>query len=241
LGLERYSFIPHPLDEAKYAPAETPLRDELQRALQCDVVVLCPARHEWSNAADSKRSDRPLRAFIRYVREAETAGHPRVGLVLFEWGSDVAASKQLLLDEGVAARVRWCPPLPKLRLLEFYRAAHFMLDQFHDRVGTFGSMTAEVMSCGRPVVMFFDPERHRWCMPEMPPIVSARTEDDILARIVELAGDPARCERLGAQSRDWIERWHGWEHSTNLHLEMYRQILSDRGIAPGSPAPALIH
>ena len=34
LGLRHYRFIPHPVDETKYCPGETPLADELRRELR---------------------------------------------------------------------------------------------------------------------------------------------------------------------------------------------------------------
>ncbi len=53
LGLERYRFIPHPLDETKYTPAETPLRAEILPQTGASLIFLCPTRHEWSAAFDS--------------------------------------------------------------------------------------------------------------------------------------------------------------------------------------------
>lgn len=230
LQLERYTFIPHPLDETKYVDCPTPLRDRLRRELSCQLVLFCPTRHEWSDDFDSKRTDRVLRAFARYVREGEPAGLPRAALVLCEWGRDVRASKRLLAELRLVDRVAWRPPMHKLRLLEYYRASDVVLDQFHDRVGTFGTVTAEAMSCSRPVIMYFNPEVHHWCWPELPPIVSARTEDEVFVRLGELAGDPRHRQRVGAASRAWIERWHGWQRTADLHLDLYRDVTACRGL-----------
>jgi len=120
--------------------------------------------------------------------------------------------------------------MPKLRMLDYYRAADVVVDQFHDRVGSFGAVTAEAMSCGRPVIMYFNPAVHEWCLPEMPPIRSARTEEEIYARLVEL-GDAATRRRVGQESRAWIERWHGWRRSTDLHLDVYRHTAERRRVA----------
>jgi len=68
----------------------------------------------------------------------------------------------------------------------------------------------------------------------MPPIRSARTEEEIYARLVEL-GDPATRRRVGQESRAWIERWHGWRRSTDLHLDVYRHTAERRGVAVRPP------
>lgn len=236
LGLQHYRFIPHPLDETKYAPGPSAVREALLRQTGASLLFLCPTRHEWSNAFDSKRSDRVIRAFASYSR----GDHPRAALVLSRWGRDVRATEQLIDELGIADRVVWRHPMHKLRLLEHYRAADVVLDQFHEAVGTFGTVTAEALSCAVPVIMYFNPKVHEWCLPEMPPIQSALTEGEIEQRLIELASDPAHRKQVGDASRAWIVKWHGWERCANDHLEMYREIMERRGLsqANGAPAPS---
>ncbi|MBI3970098.1 MAG: glycosyltransferase [Chloroflexi bacterium] len=225
LGLQHYRFIPHPLDETKYTPAETPLREEILRQTGASLIFLCPTRHEWSNAFDSKRSDRVIRAFAAYCRGT----NPRAALVLSRWGRDVRASEALIAQQGIADHVVWRHPMHKLRLLEHYRAADVVLDQFHESVGTFGTVTAEALSCAKPVIMYFNPAIHEWCLPELPPIESALTEDEIEQRLVALANDPALRERVGKASREWVLKWHGWERCAGDHLELYAEVMARSG------------
>ena len=248
LGLRHYRFIPHPVDETKYCPDETPLANERRRELRkClfrdaglggsgaaplasqPLLFFCPSRHEWSNGSDSKRSDRVIRAFGRYVREAEPAGLPAAALVLTKWGTDVRASQQLCRDLGIEGRVVWLHPMHKMRLLEYYRAADIVLDQFNDDVGSFGTVTVEAMACARPVIMYFNPQVHEWCLEENPPIQSALTTPEIYGRLVALAGSAARRAAVGAQSRAWVERWHGWQRVAEMHLDLYREVFDRRG------------
>ena len=248
LGLRHYRFIPHPVDETKYSPGETPLADELRRELrEClardaglggsgaaplasqPLIFFCPSRHEWSNGSDSKRSDRVIRAFGRYVREAEPAGLPAAALVLTKWGTDVRASQQLCHTLGIDGRVVWRHPMHKTRLLEYYRAADIVLDQFHEAVGSFGTVTVEAMACARPVIMYFNPQVHEWCLEENPPIQSALTTPEIYGRLVALAGSAERRAAIGAQSRAWVERWHGWQRVAQAHLELYCEVFDRRG------------
>ncbi len=242
LGLERYRFIPHPLDETKYTPlpagALSPVREELQRRTGAQLIFLCPTRHEWSNAFDSKRSDRVIRAFAAYCRREERGELPRAVLVLSRWGRDVRASEALIASLGITDRVVWRHPMHKLRLLEHYRAADIVLDQFHERVGTFGTVTAEAMSCARPVIMYFNPKVHEWCLPELPPIQSALTEEEIADRLAVLAGDASLRERIGHASREWICRWHGWERCAGDHLEVYAEVMARRGRPLPEPVSA---
>jgi glycosyltransferase involved in cell wall biosynthesis len=229
LGLKHYRFIPHPIDELKYSPTpnalETPIRRELRAATGADLLFLCPTRHEWSNTFDSKRSDRVIRAFAAYL---VNPAHPRAALILCEWGRDVRASKDLIASLGIGSSVVWKPPMHKTRLRDYYRSCDVVLDQFHESVGTFGTVTAEGLSCALPVIMYFNPKVHEWCLPEMPPIQSALTEDEIAARMSELAQDPDRRRAVGRASREWITKWHGWERCARDHRDLHHQVLTSR-------------
>jgi glycosyltransferase involved in cell wall biosynthesis len=217
LGVENYVFVPHPLDEEKYRPGPSKLRAELE-AEGVDFVLLCPSRHDW----DVKGSDRMLRAFAELVR----TDRPKALLILNEWGAEVERSRALVRELGIGRNVRWLRPLPKLRLIDAYRAADVVLDQF--LIGTFGAVAPEAMACGTPVVMAFDSEIHRWCFPELPPVVDARTPEQIYAALRRLAEDRPELERLGRQGREWIERHHGWRLVVDRHLEIYEEVLDAR-------------
>jgi glycosyltransferase involved in cell wall biosynthesis len=227
LGLRDYRFIPHPIDELKYSPlpngSETTIRRELRRATGAELVFLCPTRHEWSKAFDSKRSDRVIRAFSRYLADPS---HPKAALVLCRWGRDVRASERLIADLGIAESVVWKPPMHKTRLRDYYRSCDVVLDQFNESVGTFGTVTAEGLSCALPVIMYFNSKVHEWCLPEMPPIQSALTEEEIAARLSELAVDPERRRAIGEASRRWIMKWHGWERCAREHQQLHRDVLA---------------
>ena len=227
LGLKDYRFIPHPIDETKYATppngTETALRRELRQATGAELLFLCPTRHEWSNAFDSKRSDRVLRAFAAYTQNPD---HPRAALILCRWGRDVRASESLIEELGITSHVVWKAPMHKIRLRDHYQACDVVLDQFHEAVGTFGTVTAEGLSCALPVIMYFNPGVHEWCLPEMPPIQSALTEDEIAARLSELALDTPRRHAIGRASREWIIRWHGWERCARDHQRLHTEVLS---------------
>jgi glycosyltransferase involved in cell wall biosynthesis len=214
LGVENYVFVPHPLDEEKYRPGPSKLRADLE-AEGVDLVLLCPSRHDW----DVKGSDRILRAFAELVR----TDRPKALLLLNEWGAEVERSRTLVRELGVGRNVRWLRPLPKLRLIDAYRAADVVLDQF--LIGTFGAVAPEAMACGTPVVMAFDSEIHKWCFSELPPVVDARTPEQIYSALRRLAEDEAERARLGQLGRQWIERHHGWRLVAERQIKIYEEVL----------------
>jgi len=217
LGVERFVFVPHPVDETKYRPGPSELREQLE-AEGWDFVLMSPSRHDW----DIKGSDHMIRAFAAFVRQ----DRPRALLLLNDWGLEVERSRALIAELGIQQNVRWLAPLPKLRLIDAYRASDLVLDQFV--LGTFGAVTAEAMACGRPVLTSFDPSLHEWCFPELPPVVDVRTPEQIYSEMSRLAGDDRAREELGRASRDWVERQHGWQLVVDRLLSIYDEVLPGR-------------
>lgn len=234
LGIrDRSVFIPHPLDDVTFSPGECADRSNITDALNCELLFLAPARHSRSEAAGSKRNDRILYAYARYVREAEPAGAQRAGLLLAAWGTPehIAESQALIAALGLTGRVGWLPCLPKRRLLHFYRAADVVLDQFSDTVGSFGTVTAEAMACGRPVITYYNPAAHTWCenvLPEHPPVLCARTTDEIYDALLSLTGNPAERDWRGRIGRRWVERYHSLARIAALHKTLYERVLATR-------------
>ncbi len=210
LGLDNYVFVPHPIDETKYTPGPSQFRDRLGLSAS-DIVLFSPASHNW----DIKGSDVMLRAFAELVRQ----GPAKSVLVLTEWGLELDRSRALIEELGIGGRVRWIKPLPKLQLIDAYRGADIVLDQF--LIGTFGAIAPEAMACGRPVIMAYDAEVNEWAFPTAPPIVPARTVEELSRQLTRLVGDPGEQARIGLAGRDWVERHHGWRLVVDRQLKIY--------------------
>ena len=159
-----------------------------------------------------------LRAFAELVRH----DRPNALLLLNDWGLEVGRSRSLIAELGIERNVRWLEPLPKLRLIDAYRAADVVLDQF--LIGTFGAVAPEAMACGTPVLMAFEPSLHEWCFPELPPIVDVREPEQIYRELRRLARDEEARAELGAAGRDWVERHHGWQLVVDRLLAAYEEV-----------------
>jgi hypothetical protein len=72
--------------------------------------------------------------------------------------------------------------------------------------------------------MAFEPELHGWCFPDLPPIVDVRTTEQIYRELRRLAGDEQARLELGAASREWVEREHGWRLVVDRMLAAYDEV-----------------
>jgi glycosyltransferase involved in cell wall biosynthesis len=213
LGLDDTTFIPHPVDESKYTAGPSAIGDSLRA--EAGPIFLAPARQDWRE----KRNDVMVRALGELVR----GGHPKALLLLGDWGEDAHQTRRLVTELGLDANVSWTKPVPKLHLIQLYRAADVVLDQF--TFGTFGGIAPEAMACERPVVMAFDRALHDWCFPVPPPIVDARDERTVAEALRRLVADPGERARLGREGRAWVERHHGWRLVAERQRAIYDEVL----------------
>ena len=218
LGVESYSFCPHPLDEDVYRPMAFPdFRRQLLQENDADLLLFAPARQNW----EIKRNDRYLRAFARLVKEDEA----RAALIIPAWGQEIERSQRLCKDLGIEEHVNWIQPQSEAMLVKYYAAADFVLDQFE--LGVFGLTTPKAMSCGAVVVSSYHPELHDWCFDEHPPLVAAKATEEIYRALSELARNPDRRAQLGEQGRQWILSHHS-KSRIRKTLDEAAQIAQER-------------
>jgi glycosyltransferase involved in cell wall biosynthesis len=209
LGLTSYCFVPHPVNE-KHAggTGHEQLRAELRRRLRADFVVFHPARQHWEARRHpdwEKGNDVLIEGFARFVEEVD----PNAAAVFVEWGQTVGESKELLRSRGVADRVLWIPPQSNCRMIDYVRASDLLADQFY--LGAFGSTMPKALLHGCPAMLYLDEARHRWCLPEMPPLINAREPDEVFAGMRRLYESDEFRRELIERGRGWYERYHSNE------------------------------
>ncbi len=228
LGLDNYDFIPHPVDEALYKSAFSPIRKQLLERYGCSHIIVAPARHHWKNCPSGmenswlKRNDIMIRGFAKFV-----SSHPSLNplLVLFEWGQEVELSKKLVLECGLADKVHWSSICSKPVMVDYYNAADLVMDQFNDGIGTFGTVVPEALSCAKPVILNYKPELHEWCYPELPPLLNAREEEQIEKQMALVLGDDHFRLSLGESGHRWFDKWHSSRRVADKMIGVYREIV----------------
>jgi ubiquinone/menaquinone biosynthesis C-methylase UbiE/glycosyltransferase involved in cell wall biosynthesis len=228
LGLENYSFVPHPVDEDVWTPSTPDDRRQLHRQHNAQYILVAPARQNWRLKGNDK--------YFSAVAELVKTGFD-VKLLIPQWGQEVERSKALIRQLGIESRVVWLPPLPEPGLRELYRRCDLVLDQFGD-CGTFGLITPKAMACGTPVLLNYSPAVHEWCYSEHPPLENVFTAKQIFDAISRLLSHPEQMAEAGRRNRDWILR----NHSKGIIAERMAKIaeaVTDRDKTRGSGYSAL--
>jgi len=205
LKLPRFSFTPHAILETWAGDAvSTGLRDDLLAQHDADFLVFHPSRHHWGPERDpnyDKGNDIILHAFARFVKEQR----PRAHLLLVEWGQRIAETRELIETLGIAHRVAWFRPMPIRVMKKYIAASDVLADQF--TIGGFGGIMPIGLLVGTPNLIYINEDFHRWCFPEMPPVLNGRTADSVFERLVEVQ-DKQRARVLAEAGQKWYKAYH---------------------------------
>lgn len=221
----KYTFLNHPyhLDHALPVGGVGELRQVLRTELDADFLVFFPARHDW--VKDTGFADKGNDVFIRAFADARAAGH-RVGMILCEWGRNIAESKALLHELGVASHVRWMLPVGAVGFNRHCQACDLVADQF--TLGAFGGVLFKAFCNSRPVITYLDEKQLLPVYPQLPPVLNGRTREDLVRLLSEAIANPANLKALGLQGRQWVERCHNGMETVDRQLRVFSDVLRRR-------------
>ena len=222
LGLPNARFFPFLIDTDKYSPqpvARTYGRED-------ETLFFMPSHLDWGQTdrqpgrTSTKGNDRFIRALARYLKEGG-----RAKALILDRGTDQEAARRLVAELGLNEKVIFLPEMDKKGLIEHYRLADVVADQFD--MGAFGTTGLEAMSCGKPLMIHIDRDRAERCYSAPPPVLYARSEEEILQRIRETA-DRDLLADMGRRARQWIIDHHQGRMLAQRLIALYEEILAGK-------------
>ncbi|MBN1942498.1 MAG: glycosyltransferase [Phycisphaerae bacterium] len=222
LGLYPYAFMPHPVNEwmPEIEQCRT-LHEELLASLNADFIVFHPSRQHWDETRDpslEKGNDIFIRGLARFIQEC----NPRGAAVFVDWGKMVNKTQRLLEELKIAQRVHWIPPQHNHAMVRYMKACDLLADQFY--LGAFGSTMPKALLHETPAMLYLDEERHRWCFPEMPPVINASTPEEVFTGMRRLYEDKSYREALVRDGKSWYDRYHSNRVIAETFLRLFKTI-----------------
>ncbi|WP_461536854.1 glycosyltransferase [Spongorhabdus nitratireducens] len=216
LGLKRYDFCPHPIDEDRYKPltgqARDLAREKLFEVSGNTLVLFAPARQNWAVKGNDK--------YFRAIQKCKNNGMD-VKLVIPGWGQEVKESKSYCKKLGIEDVVKWIKPVSEGGLIKYFSSTDIVLDQYE--LGVFGLITPKALSCGAVVVTSYDKSVNSWCFKDHPPILAASEDNDIFEHISSLYYDRQQLRELSRLSREWVKKEHSKERVKNTMARAAKQ------------------
>ena len=219
LGLQRYTCIPHYINEMDVGPEQgAKIRAKYKSTHNADFIVYNPSRQHWSVQKDAgweKGNDIFIRGFARFVKEV----NENALVIMTHWGESLQNSKRLIADLGIERNVDWVEPVPHKQMIQYIHASHVVSDQF--LLGTFGGIPAKAFMHAKPVLSSFDPLIHEWCFKTMPPFLPARSEADIKESLDNCYKNDSFYSEVAQKSQIWYQN----EHSNEVLLSRMSRVL----------------
>ncbi len=222
----RWSALPHPYFLDENSPyEEDPLASRrLREQLASDFLIFMPSSINWLPDHD-KGTRSALNAFISMRRSGLS-----VGLILVNWGRQLAEARSLLAAAHVQSHVAWIEPQPRIPMQRLMACVDVVWDQFH--YGTFGGVAMKAMEQGVPLITHSVDSRGARLMGGGPPYMDADNDHELLVQCTKLYdstssyGRPAMAEEWGAPLRHWMRRNHHHHLTAELQVARYRELLS---------------
>jgi len=190
-------------------------------ASHLDWKVNDPGINRWS----AKGNDRFFRAFARATRDGLDAE-----CVVLDRGPDRDEARLLARGLGLEDRITWLPQLSRDELFMEFARADVIVDQFD--VGSYGGITIEAMSLGRPVMVYINSATARLVYPDPMPVLNCHSEEEIHAQLVRCR-DRDYLVKLGADARAWVYKYHSWESCLDQFIFYYTLLTGDRVVHYG--------
>ena len=200
------------------------LRKDLLSELNVDFLIFHPSRQHWDaerHPSWEKGNDILIEGMARAVQEGIN-----LAAVFVEWGKTVPESKALLAELGLEKRVMWVKPMNSANMARYIDACDLLADQFF--LGAFGSTMPRALALGKPAMIYLDEDIHRWCFPEMPPIINTRTSEQVFEGLKHAYEDQEWFHQLGEQGKKWYQTYHSNVIIRDRLIEFYNDILDNR-------------
>lgn len=208
LKIRNAVFIPLLWDYTKFSPKRNTVNDNNK------ITIFHPTNHDWND----KGNDKFLRAFVRLTKKFDN-----IHLILIKRGRDFESSIKILDNSYSQGKFTILPQtLAQKDLSEWYNKADVIVDQFI--VGSIGLIGQEAMACEKPVISYIDQQLYKKFYGEVPPIISAHTEDEIYCSLLQLVNDKNTIIEIGIESRKWLLKYHNSDLIIRKYICIYDAI-----------------
>jgi glycosyltransferase involved in cell wall biosynthesis len=163
---------------------------------------------EW--VYQNKNSDWCIRAFAKLVAQRNNI---RPCLLIVEYGPDVEQTRRLIKDLNIDSFVHWLPLMGRRDLMWLLSKISLGVGEFYDAPRTmWGGTGWEAFASAKPLLQRFnfdDREFESIYGYAPPPMLSVRTEKDVLQQMLFVADYPKQAAQIGERAREWFDTHNG--------------------------------
>jgi glycosyltransferase involved in cell wall biosynthesis len=230
LGMANAVYLPYPMDDHRYCPGEARARQDWERHFGPGVYVLSSARIDHAVKGNGAAQ---LQTLIDAAR-----ARPALRFIFLAWGNDVGALQETVRQQALGEQFIFLPPVGKQRLIDYYRSADAVLDQFV--YGYYGATALEAAAVGKPVIMRIRAEHYApLYQGDVAPVFNCSKAAEIHQALLTLVDQPHVRQERGAMLRQWLVRHHGRERTMPVLLGLLRMAATEKSLPTELTSPLL--
>lgn len=168
-----------------------------------DFVIFHNSRHCWKTERDPvslKDNDKLFRGLASFRKKFPSR---KVALVTFEYGKDVAASKQLVKELKLEKNVFWFPLMARKEIMIGMQLSDIVAGEFKNSWFTYG-VVFESMVVAKPIMHFRDDKLYEGL--ELYPMIYAREVKDIENVLAYYIDRKDVLAAMGNEAKQWYIR-----------------------------------
>lgn len=202
-----------------------------------DFLIFMPSRIMISNTnvhiqtGQWKASDVAIQGFKIFWDNLSTVDKEKVWLLIPDrtLSNELELAKHITSTSSIRERIVWLKGsaqngLTREEMIPLYSMSSATLDDFG--VGWYGSVVLESMACETPVITYLSEENmhhHGY-----PPILNAKTADDIAECLTSLFANPDNRKVVGINSRNWVATYHSPERVKSIYKLLLSEIYAKK-------------
>lgn len=208
----------------------------MARMERSDFVICHLGRHLWKQTLRSKlkmipfinnnANNKVIEAFARLIQEEKA---DNAILVLFEYGPQVALSKQLISELGIGEQVLWFPITPRRIIMQIIKKCSLGIGDIS--VGFWGGKAMEFLSSGVPLINSISMEQKMLYQKNtghaFPPFIEINKIDELSGLLKFYYTSPRALRERAEQSLAWYNQYDGLKLAASIR-NLFEQILKEK-------------
>jgi len=179
-----------------------------------DLVLFSNIRHHWkdSNEEDRRKNGNKGvdKLIIGYSQFVKNNPNTTSILILFEYGRDVDASKNLIHQLNIEKYVQWFPLMPRKKILTLMKNSDLVVGSLSDSM--WGSVGFEAFSCGKILVQNLlqtDKEYYDEMGHEIPFIMRTSSPEELEEHLSDFIKDREFFIQKSKENKIWFDKYAG--------------------------------
>ncbi len=202
-----------------------------------DFIVFNHSRQWWKSKVDAqledfetyggaKRNDKVIKAFAEFLK---TTRFKKPLLVLFEYGPDYQASKELIHDLKIEGQIKWMPISFRKNIMYGLSKATFATNAFRENLAGIGGVSNEALACGVALINNMQGLDSPAMIFASSAIIHAVTEDEIRDIFIDYENNPEKYKAIAKQSKKWFDDTAG-RGLAKKYVKLLTLLASDKTI-----------